>query len=59
MLAGILLPFCLKIIEMYSKNTSLIIAMTISYFLSKVFVPRYSILTTLTIGVFLPFTKEV
>jgi len=52
MLAGILLPFCLKIIEMYSKNTSLIIAMTISYFLSKVFVPRYSILTTLTIGVF-------
>ena len=50
MLAGILLPFCFKIFAYYPSNHLLILAMMVSYFVSKKLLPKYSIFITLVIG---------
>lgn len=50
MLAGILLPFCLKIFNFYPLEKSLILSMIFTYFLAKKALPKYSVLLTLLVG---------
>lgn len=57
MLAGTLFPFCLKIFDSYKINPWLILAMIASYFISKLYIPKYSILTTLIIGLSIAVTQ--
>lgn len=51
MLAGILFPFCLKIIDSYQVNSALVIVMIMTYFISKRIIPKLSILITLLAGI--------
>lgn len=51
MLGAILLPFCLKAFSPVMTSPSLFFAMFISFFLAKRFVPRYSMVILLAVGV--------
>lgn len=57
MLAGILFPFCLKLIDVYKVNSQLVVAMICAYFISKLVLPKFSILLTLLIGSIVAITQ--
>ena len=50
MLAGILLQFCLQAFLQIQLNPILALSMCVAYFISKVMLPRYSIVLTLVLG---------
>lgn len=51
MLAGILLQFCLQAFAQIQLQPTLVILMSLTYFVAKLLLPKYSIVLTLIIGI--------